>query len=133
MKASELRIGNYVTDEFYDSFKSIFEVDSINEKGINLLIEDDGNWTELAERWIGCEYDFNDLHGIPLTEQWLIDFGFKKINGKYFKVGFQLKGNKVIDDIGYHFKREGLSIEISYVHQLQNLYHSLTGEELVKK
>jgi hypothetical protein len=30
----------------------------------------------------------------------------------------------------WHFEFEGISIKIKYVHQLQNLYFALTGEEL---
>lgn len=121
MKANELRIGNYIQREDLASRELRFEQ----------VLELCDKVTTTGPVKVVCDY--NDIKPIPLTEQWLLDFGFKKINGKYFRVGFQLKAVKVIDDIGYHFKREGLSIEIKHVHQLQNLYFALTGEELTKK
>ena len=41
-----------LTDEFYDSFKTIITVNSIDERGINLEIKDDGNYPECAQTWI---------------------------------------------------------------------------------
>ncbi len=38
---SDIRIGNLVTDEFYENFKTIIKVDFIDSRGINLEIEDD--------------------------------------------------------------------------------------------
>ena len=83
---------------------------------------------------------------IPLTEKWLLDFGFIK-HGNYFHISML--------DIDYVFKHRGfkedytLYIEytdspqevdegkkypvafgVKYVHQLQNLYFALTGLEL---
>ena len=78
IESKELRIGNLVTDEFYDSFKTIIEVDSISDRGINLFIEDDGNYPECAGTWIEPEKRFDTIFGIPLTEEWLLKFGFEK-------------------------------------------------------
>ena len=46
MDVKELRIGNLVTDEYYEHFNTLITVESISEKGINLRIEDDGNYPE---------------------------------------------------------------------------------------
>lgn len=133
MEAKDLRIGNLVTDEWFDSFKAIITVDSINDKGINLTIEDDGNWSELAQHFIVPEYNFDKLRGIPLTEDWLLKFGFEKIdNGSYpvfhkDNFYFELVNHK---KIGFIFPKYW-SIKIEYVHQLQNLYYALTGQELM--
>jgi hypothetical protein len=134
MKATDLRIDNLVTDEFYDSFNTILKVESINEFGINLIIEDDGNWPEIASRWIEPELTFDKLRGIPLTEEWLLKFGYKgrkdfKWNGSI--VGIQIKDGKFylgIKDLGnvlFHSV-----VEINTVHHFQNLYYFLTNEEL---
>lgn len=58
IQPQELRIGDYVTDEFYENFKTIIEVDSITKKGINVFIEDDRNYPEIAQSWIEPEYTF---------------------------------------------------------------------------
>lgn len=147
MKPQELRIGNLVTDEFYDSFKTVIEIDSINESGINLLIEDDGRWLEIAEHFIVPEYSFDKLKPIPLTEEWLLKFGFEI--SRYQKPRGQICGIELYAGWDYAFIRVGFktdfiirfykgrfklepfySCEIKHVHQLQNLYFALTGEEL---
>jgi hypothetical protein len=155
MRAIELKIGNYVTDGYYDSFKTIFEVESISEKGINLSIKDDGRWGEIADIWIEPEYEFDLLFGIPLTEEWLLKFGFTKyewMNGyfiktffgdlmiQFFKDEIHLFFTKVsIDSKGMMFDGRRFAgnkksfTKVKYLHQLQNLYFSLTGEELTIK
>lgn len=85
IEAKELRFGNVVTDEFYESFKTIITVESINEKGINLNIEDDGNYPELSQRWIEPDNRFDTLFGIPLTDEWIVNFGLSKENGYPYK------------------------------------------------
>lgn len=125
MKASELRIGNYVDGEG----KTII-IESINWDGINGCID----------RY--DEYSIDALKPIPLTEQWLLDFGFRKY-GTYFtrKYGKRVKYHKVTpkfhkESKNYrepYFVYNPSRIEINYVHQLQNLHFSLTGEELTIK
>tara|TARA_R110000796_G_scaffold104011_2_gene213520 strand:- start:2008 stop:2259 length:252 start_codon:yes stop_codon:yes gene_type:complete len=71
---------------------------------------------------------------IPLTEQWLIDFGvlfgFNHL-GSWYEIEMGLDG--------YHLRLcTGIGMSkyigsINYVHQLQNLYFALTGIELIKQ
>ena len=101
MKANELRIGN-----FYDNngFVSVVSPNTIEEV-----------WN--AERsWV---------KPIPLTEEWLLKFGFE--NGNYFTL------NNVIiyKHDKYRYKYNYGQIWVKYVHQLQNLYFALTNEELI--
>ena len=117
MKASELRIGNWIKDG--NDFEQV-TIDHLNCLSSGR-----------------CEFD-----EIPLTEEWLLKFGFEKENSLY-----------VIDKDKYHtfsilvggisfpfiksndkVIRENFSFYgIKYVHQLQNLYFALTGEEIVIK
>ena len=68
---------------------------------------------------------------IPLTEEWLVRFGFEKCTDAYYinNVGNIFKGENGywIDD-----NESGTinNIPLLHVHQLQNLYFALTGEEL---
>jgi len=127
MKATDLRIGNLVTDEFYDSFNTILKVESINEFGINLIIEDDGNYPEIASRWIEPELTFDKLRGIPLTEEWLLKFGLKsELNGYYYIDDFVIS----LDGYVYFGIEEKYIRSIEFVHDLQNLYYAIKGEEL---
>lgn len=60
---------------------------------------------------------------IPLTEEWLV-----KLWPEYKDYGIKNNG----DSVWFEYTSERY-IEINHVHQLQNLYHSLTGEELTIK
>lgn len=77
---------------------------------------------------------------IPLTEQWLLDFGFRKW-GTYshlWKINRQSGSILTINSKPIRKSIHGCDFEINknpevgikYVHQLQNLYFALTGKEL---
>ncbi len=113
MKATELRLGNLVLHK--------------------------GQVIEISmARYIE---DFNDgkieLNPIPLTDEWLVKFGFTKDCDVYL-------ANKGTDKSLCIWKWDSLSfaftdweghtkVTLNYVHQLQNLYFALTGEELEPK
>lgn len=85
---------------------------------------------------------------IKMTKKWLIDFGFKRsyFNPKENKESYKIRGDKefVVQVYGKFRVDPTLKshvdwftvgydkgyVEINYVHQLQNLYFALTGEEL---
>ncbi len=142
ISAKDLRIGNIISDEW----GTIIEVEDINNEGINLFIDNDGNYPELAETWIEPEYTFDKLFGLPLTEQNLPKLGIKKQyqenpfeEGKYtlnedgsryyswVKGCFNLEMDK---DGKFMFEVYSHYIPLDYVHQLQNLFYLLTNEEL---
>ena len=74
---------------------------------------------------------------IPLTEEWLLKFGFEeKSKSKNFYLGnFRFHISKPVNYDGFIFcdGYDVITDRIKYVHQLQNLYFALTGEELVLK
>ena len=109
MKANELRIGNWINR------------DSENEE-LRLW-----HFYKIAE----CVFDEDDLKPIPLTEEWLLKFGFKKIGGTIYKnigsIEIGLTGKRFYIQI----RCENITIQnIKHVHQLQNLYFALTNQEL---
>lgn len=111
MKASELRIGNKLQKETGEIF-TVLRLDNTDD----VLVEEQRGLLTLGY----------NLFGIPLTEEWLVKFGFKQWGDKYT---FGLKG------INIHHRKRGFVLRksvpiIKYVHQLQNLYFALTGEEL---
>jgi len=80
---------------------------------------------------------------IQLTEEWLLKCGFEKKT--YAHLTLYYFSLKVLShgEISFHPKENGFNIDlgtttgyqfgttnIKYVHQLQNLYFALTGEEL---
>ena len=106
-----------------------------------------GNLVETAGDYIQvCPEDFKDtthLFSIPLTEEWLIKFGFEKCifpSGKERKFCYQNKRRTLLmmgentfrDYISFYDLRDNTfaSIYCLNVHQLQNVYFALTGKEL---
>lgn len=100
--------------------------------------------------WCSNKYTNNPpLKGIPLTEEWLIKFGFLKKESRSmydnrdeytFKntiitlhemsPNFYLSKHCKIETAFQNEKGVYNYLKLEYVHQLQNLYHSLTGQEL---
>jgi hypothetical protein len=128
MKANELRIGNLLQSDTNTIIKIVGVVKKNiyyyhNKKNIYVL-------------------ELNNFKPIPLTEEWLLKFGFEETDPKTFMDG--LYSRKKGD--GFYINKETMSyctfdyegtiddiIKIEYVHQLQNLYFAVTGEELTMK
>ena len=108
MKANELRVGNLVYDD-----DDIIEV-------------------EAYQLYILTDY----FEPIPLTEEWLERSGFseeiKEVNHSDFWV--YKKGDLTFNsNHGWWYMNQPLRHYPKYVHQIQNLYFALTGEELTLK
>jgi len=113
MKAQELRIGNYVNIS-----KEVCKMQLVNFVEIHYT-----------------EYFFENYEPIPLTEEWLMNFGFELINNDYWqsrslelKLHWTVNKNKMIPE--FNDKRLIVGYDFKHVHQLQNLYFALTNEEL---
>lgn len=110
MKATELRFGVWVTDTYANGERYETQV-TIKQ----------------------LEYPHN-CEGIPLSEEWLLKSGFEQYTPSYFQRGdISVDGSfrdYVLVIIG---NAESFKIKIKYVHQLQNLYFALIGEELTIK
>ena len=116
MKANELRINNWVLHGGVIQF-----VESINNTSTGMAD------CCLSEHDNGCR----DIKPIPLTEEWLIKFGFeveKKI-GNRDRFNVYKKGCLTFNTSHQRWWLSGIHSPFNpkYVHQLQNLYHSLTG------
>lgn len=128
MKASELqkelRIGNFLLGKCVD------ELDERKEWWEQYQIKDAEDLMGVKDGW--------DKH-IPLTEEWLLKFGFeKKADYQFSNMQLVVEFWKILNKkIDVRFKinvNESVIIcEIHYVHQLQNLYFALCGEELELK
>lgn len=145
MNPTELRIGNYVfgiTDTYVDREDKIdvnvFKVALLAEDVIKLDI---GFGTlESYEQKPIISRRLNELKPIPLTEQWLLKFGFENVENESIEFILELEEkfllSIIIEDltwaVGYGFDWSR-TFNIKYVHQLQNLYFLLTSEELKLK
>ena len=105
-----------------------------------------GNWVDFdkEEIAIDLEYFYWEIEGrgvlqhtkpIPLKEDWLLKFGFEDAHyGEYKKDRYTLDCEYTDKGIYYFIIDETcLELDVKHVHQLQNLYHALTGEELTIK
>lgn len=128
MKAQELRIGNYYLYHI---------VDKRDERG---------EWDEV------CQIDYDDLRilsefdcpeykPILLTKNWLLKFGFVK-EGKEWQIGVHNESFSGLMILQYNIPNCSWDFSIGqysditfvkYVHEFQNLYFALTGEELTIK
>lgn len=115
--ATQVRIGNWVQDWAGSVFKQVCDIS-----------------TDLVE----CEWNnggfYVEPHPIPLTSDILEKCGLKKWNEDepdYFiqgKLWFKLEWSG--DCYSWAHEYNTIVSEIRHLHQLQNLYFSLTGEEL---
>lgn len=107
MKANELRIGNWVSNgeiEFQITSKDIYHLDVYVGRVI--------------------------ANPISITPEWLERVGFVSKPNNLFILGkIELRYYRGRSDVLVR----GINVSYKYVHQLQNLYFALTGEELEYK
>ena len=112
-----------------------------NELRLGVLVIDGKDIVRVNSRMIAMvENREAEFDPIPLTEEWLLKFGFEKDNYmgsvSYLKDGggFYLYCMVVGENKGkFFFERKLDDRDIEYVHQLQNLYFALTNTELKQK
>ena len=131
MKTQELRIGNYLELQ-----EIIFKVISIDGRDNSIIAESINK---------ECPSIITEIpKPIPLTEEWLLKFGFHqqigfiKFIGEKYTNSFEVAHNS-LDKWYCYFRNFNkgeqddfvlLRNDLKYVHQLQNLYFELTGKEL---
>lgn len=140
----ELRIGNYIYMPFIDENLKVSGI-ALGSNGMTFIqstISGSHNFYELPEKY----------NPIELTEEWLFKLGFEKSRiylGSYIKTplgckrgyGFRFHTQYPFSKDKFHLFTECSYLEhqihvsngMKYVHQLQNLYFALTGEELKLK
>jgi hypothetical protein len=119
MKANELRINNYFKGEPYT-----FDFLKILELRNEFVVFEGGSLF------------FENIQPIPLTEEWLLKFGFeaqvftltKRYKSKCGNLLFYIMPDNVVFANGVIN-----DIRLESVHQLQNLHFALTNEELILK
>ncbi|MEG0848530.1 MAG: hypothetical protein RSE50_00700 [Myroides sp.] len=141
LDVKDLRIGNIVCDD--TTFKTFNFIESIifknGEYAVSLRNKHYATWLEHNGEPM--------IFGIPLTEEWLIKLGFEDTKDYHYR-------DKTIKDyavkewfnseFSYIFTIKKGNVEFGsmeypntepkppkYVHELQNLYFSFTGKELI--
>jgi len=141
MTATELRIGNYVTidnPKYHPNVKGrtlvVLSVQSWREEAsVSLMhIKQEDNYVIPS---LGQLIDF--VKPIELNEDWLLKFGFE---GEFLDYSLGKLNVCLKDPIGVYKRGRTyynswciLEKQPEYVHQLQNLFFALTGEELLIK
>ena len=120
LRANELRIGNLVSR--LDLGDHSLRVESVLELRKDKVLT-------TGPISVICLY--SEIKPIPLSEEWLLKFGFDQIGSSVsYKIGEYCIDIRELNL--FHFSIVGyLTIaKIKYVHQLQNLFFALTGWEL---
>jgi hypothetical protein len=136
IQVNELMIGNILID---NGFEAISDSTDIMDSVVSITsIWDSGKLDYYIGRKVGEIYEnesIKEFSPIPLTEDWLVRFGFIFSNNqtqakKYYNESGNIFGLNFVDGV-YEFTWGATPIR--FVHQLQNLYFALTGEELQLK
>ena len=135
MKATELRIGNWIASGANHQnietwvIGKVHSISCLNSQFEQIEVETEEEFTWFFK---------NNYFGIPLTEEWLVKFGFdqnnvdiEKYECKWYKLSFTLDYWNAQKFFIYGYI--GGNKTIKYVNQLQNLYFALMGEELTIK
>lgn len=127
MKANELRIGNII---HYNGNKKEIGVISKIAKSVVPNIDYVG-----IDGRQDINYQCKHIKPIPLTEEWLKKFGFFIVETNKcvdaFKENFRYSIQQV-DNSNQWFWCDGETVitNLEFIHQLQNLYFTLTNKEL---
>ena len=136
---NELRLDNLIgmnLKEFPDNIFRVLEV------GQTMRVTDSWKGTVIETAF----YDIDNFQGIPLTEWWLLELGFFSHSPGLYRIKIHEDQNRYLEtvlslkdfwDFGivieHSYKSEDTELWIkgvSSVHELQNLYYSLTGTEI---
>ena len=132
IQTNELRIGNY-----YNQFGNIHQVNG------HIISE----LEKAPQGQLWCK-------AIPLTEEWLLKFGFEKSQEEWYTIKYFTDCNLATEQmaISYNLSSNRCAVfdaieetdivnilsypiytskKVLYVHTLQNVFFALTGEELI--
>lgn len=131
MKPEELRILNWVYDSFENREVLVWGIESNHDQ----ITVNYANGSKVYRE------DLKHITPIKLTEDWLLKFGFESN-----KVSYKIDNNKFIFELYFYdawnlnyiekHKFGNGNVELSgywKIHELQNLYFALSGEELTIK
>jgi hypothetical protein len=141
MNSRELRIGNLLRDNIS---KTELEVIELTNEDIKTYVIVRSKFP-LKDGW--------EIEPIPLTEEWLLRFGFERsecgkicvkkyylnrVPEKEYSIELMIFSDHISCwvsslELESNYVEEIMTKPIHYLHQLQNLYFALTGEELTIK
>ncbi len=122
LKAQDLRIGNLI-----DTPDGIREIDDISTK------RELGH--SVGFKGFNVGYYLDVCKPIPITEEWLLKLGFEYNN---FSLLYSNRKQseydiQILDDTFVIYKYGDEIVTLKYIHELQNLFYAITGNELEMK
>ena len=149
LKATELRLNNQVffSDESEGvknaiaTIKGIEDDDMLKFTAINVKDNSTETRISISQNTIEGWGELSQFSGIPLTEDILVKLGFEidSVDRPILHADYKVI-NPITHDYMIELKNVGTGwfyrngyFKIDYVHQLQNLYFALCGEELTFK
>ena len=120
MDISELRLGNYI---IYEATTHILT--SISNAGLCT-----SKWWRDDEIETEYYHNVSEAAPIPLTKEWLDRAKLQLVKGDCYYITSYFS----VDIEGHlYYSNDYTGINVTTVHNLQNLYYALTGEELTFK
>lgn len=126
MKAKEVRIGNYMLID--GEVGQVYEIHSY-------VPEEEWGVNGIADQYDPQDIKYPKVEPIPLIEEWLVKLGFTQ-DGWNSNCWTKISENNEDIDVYFDWYDKKYIYErvfLTSVHQLQNLYFALTGEELTLK
>jgi hypothetical protein len=146
IKPEELRIGNLFypinrDQEIHIPASVPFKIMTVEPFKVKAIMAEKH---PALNEWV--EFDIREVSPISLTSEWLERFGFEIMDAEVDFMEYEIEGTdiSICNDGGLDFESENPyyflwdgnyqhKTVVKYVHQLQNLYFTLTGEELTLK
>ena len=122
LSAKDLRIGNYVY-----VFSVIGKVVEIKKNQILVLSD-----SLVNKKIVEYNYEIGFINSIPITNDLLFKAGAKYINEYWYEFyTYGIIKHKSFIEFYSCVKGDYICNSVKYLHELQNLYFALTGEDLV--
>lgn len=136
VKLKELRIGNLIKGIYHDYDDGIdeeIENETICEV-VTLDVSSSGDYPIYVYSDEDME-NFSDFKGIEITKEGLIELGFENVFDENYQAG------KIVVEFKEKYTyvyivcpMPWIELEhIEYIHQIQNLYYAIEGEDLTRK
>jgi len=133
MKSTELRLGNYLLFSVSSDFLKVTDIS--NNLICSIFYGSDKKVCSDIEDFI-CS-DIEDFICSDITEEWLLKLGFRKSklmgHDSHFQYHHHLLHSNILAlyNSDFSIQLDNVARGIQYVHQLQNIFYIITGEELV--
>lgn len=131
MKGSGLKVGSIVQPDIDNHLACV--IGQLSDEGVGCL----HSTPDDPVVRMGMSYKYEEISPIALSPEWLLRMGFiqephghRKFVLENDSFLFELSGNS--DQISIYATGSGqIDVTIKYVHEFQNLYCALTGEDLI--